>query len=63
MKRDDWPSENLVVAALAELDSRMLILEDAFGMSLQIRVAAIRKLLANPPPMLSRPAKTATSNG
>ena len=55
MKDDEWPPENLVVTALAELDSRMLILEDGYGMRLQIHVDAIRRLLANPPPMLMRP--------
>lgn len=50
----DWPPPNLVHIALAELDPKMLTSPD--GKRLQVSLEAICKLLANPPPMLTRPA-------
>lgn len=56
MNRNDWPPENLVVAALAGLDPEMLLQHDGPDVErVQVSVLAIRKLLANPPPMLTRP--------
>lgn len=49
---------NLIIAALAELDRRMLI--NPAGDQIQISVTAICDLIANPPPMLRgywQPAK------
>lgn len=49
----EWPPINLVHIALAEHDPKMLTSPD--GKNVLVSIDAIRRLLADPPPMLRQP--------
>ncbi len=57
---DQMPPENLVHIGLYELDRDMLTSPD--GKTIQVKLSAVCKLLANPPPMLRPTLKHVAEN-